>query len=219
MIAEKVLKLIQAICLRVQEDEETINKTKLLKLIYLIDLSHYKNHRTTISGFNWVFFEFGPWAQEFNEVFRMILDSPDFIVKKGGYLQGGYSVHCIDTGVEFQDIGIGTLDSLEFRSIIDRWAHDDLNRLLNYVYFYTEPMADAKKYEKLDFEKVFTLSVIPAYKREKSSVNKRELAKVKEMFLLSIAKEVNCRKSIEIKQVFDELYWNEIIKMEDDDSY
>ena len=42
---------------------------------------------------------------------------------------------------------------LEFRHIVDHWADRRLGEMLDYVYFYTEPMETAQRGELLDFSR------------------------------------------------------------------
>ncbi len=40
---QEVLKLIKKVCARVQERNGYVNKTKLIKYLYLIDVEYYRN--------------------------------------------------------------------------------------------------------------------------------------------------------------------------------
>ena len=46
--------------------------------------------------------------------------------------------------------------------IVEQWALDSLPTILDYVYFETEPMQDAKRGEYLDFSKIRIEPPIPA---------------------------------------------------------
>ena len=47
-----------AILTRVNERAGFVNKTKLLKLLYLADIEHYRKFGETLSGFDWIFYLF-----------------------------------------------------------------------------------------------------------------------------------------------------------------
>ena len=54
---DMILKLVKAICSRVKEKEGYLNKTKLIKYLYLIDLEHYilpacELHRITVVAYS-----------------------------------------------------------------------------------------------------------------------------------------------------------------------
>jgi hypothetical protein len=37
-------------------------KTKLLKLLYLLDIEAFRKQRSTLTGFRWIFYKYGPWT-------------------------------------------------------------------------------------------------------------------------------------------------------------
>ena len=78
---DRILDLVKAICHRVKEKEGYLNKTKLIKYLYLIDVEYYRSHGETFTGFNWIFYDYGPWAYEYNDIFDEIRRSADFVVK------------------------------------------------------------------------------------------------------------------------------------------
>jgi hypothetical protein len=43
---------------------------------------------------------------------------------------------------------------MTFRHIVDQWADRRLGEMLDYVYFYTEPMETVQRGEPLDFSRV-----------------------------------------------------------------
>ena len=57
---------------------------------------------------------------------------------------------------EDQDLGdlVSFADQRTILDIIERWALEDLNLLLNHVYFRTDPMIDAVPGEPLDFTRI-----------------------------------------------------------------
>jgi hypothetical protein len=55
-----------AILSRVQEKHVFVNKTKLLKLLYLVDIEHYRRFGKTLTEFDWKFYLYGPWTAEYD---------------------------------------------------------------------------------------------------------------------------------------------------------
>jgi hypothetical protein len=58
--------LIPAIVTWIVEHDSSATKTKLLKLLYLLDVEYHRQHRRTFTGFGWKFFHLGPWAAEYD---------------------------------------------------------------------------------------------------------------------------------------------------------
>lgn len=50
---------------RVREQEGSLSRTKLVKLLYLIDVEYYRRYRETLTGWQWRFHHYGPYAFEF----------------------------------------------------------------------------------------------------------------------------------------------------------
>src|SRR3972149_9445012 len=153
---DKILNLIKAICTRVQEKEGYLNKTKLIKLLYLIDIEHFRIHKETLTGFNLIFKEYGPWAFEYNEVYNELERLPDFKIEDGTRpdLDTKFINVSKDSAIELDKVIDDFEIELKARRIIDRWANENLAPILNYVYFSTEPMVDAERYKPLDFTKI-----------------------------------------------------------------
>jgi len=179
---KNLLDLIRAICTRVKERDGYLNKTKLIKYLYLIDIEYYRVHKETFTGFHWIFKEFGPWAYEYIELFDSIKTSPEFKVKEGDRPD-------LDTVfIEVTNENKADLDTIikdfdferKARQIIDRWADENLAPMLNYVYFNTEPMVDAERYSLLDFTKIHNLEFVPKFRLSKSSITSTQIQKVRE---------------------------------------
>jgi uncharacterized phage-associated protein len=45
---------------RVKELDTSVSKTKLLKLLYLADIEHFRTTGETLTGFDWIFYWYGP---------------------------------------------------------------------------------------------------------------------------------------------------------------
>src|SRR5690348_15440932 len=58
-----------------------VGKTKLLKLLYLSDIEYFRVFRRTLTGFDWRFYLYGPWAPQFDEILQR-LDQQDAISRR-----------------------------------------------------------------------------------------------------------------------------------------
>ena len=124
--SDKVLALIKAICTKINEDGGYLNKTKLIKYLYLIDIEHFQKFNETFTGFNWLFKDYGPWAFEYNDIFSEMERTPDFRISEGSRpdLDTKFITISRDSEIELDKI-ITNLDlELKIQRIIERWAND-----------------------------------------------------------------------------------------------
>ncbi len=169
----KLLNLVRAICTRIKEKEGYLTKTKLIKLLYLIDIENYKKFGTTFTGYSWIFYEFGPWAFEYNETFQRMEMDPDLRIDRGE----AFLISCRER--ESLESVFDNIDlELSARRIIDRWAVESLGELLNYVYFHTDPMENAERNKRLDFEKIKSAEPIPKFRLTSGTKSKKDRAEI-----------------------------------------
>ena len=145
-------RLILYIIDQIQDQEGLISKIRIMKLLYLIDVEHYRRYGKTITGLDWISYRYGPYAFAIDSAIREIgfhLGEED-IETAAGYPAHVYHV---DEPQSLDDIV-----SFAVRSMIDRnvaqWALEDTRFLLDYVYTATEPMQRATFGQKLDFSKI-----------------------------------------------------------------
>lgn len=208
---ENIIRLIQAICSRVRDQEGYVNKTKLIKYLYLIDIEYFRRHRKLFTELEWVFYDFGPWAYEYNEIFDSLSKSPSFVINERN---GSYFINASETK-DFDGIFDELEDELEAKRIVDRWADESLNQMLNHIYFQTEPMYDAERYRPLDFSKVHTLEPRPNFILTKGSKVPEKDARRKS--ILSQTKRTESQSYLTPR--YDEIYLSSIDRMNYDDEY
>ncbi len=220
METQKILELVRAICIRIKELDSYLNKTKLIKLLYLIDIEYYRKYKETYTEFKWIFYKFGPWAHEYNEIYENLKSLPDFRIQKKALPPLEIDlITCESDEIDFRDIFPNPGDSLLFREIINKWAFEDLNRILNYVYFYTEPMVNAKKDEELDFTKIHKIEEIPKFKLQKGTLTQKQLKELRTRLEKKLEKKEANLSNRDPHGVYDELYLTEIKKMDIDYDY
>ena len=68
---KRLADLLVAIVSYVTTHDGYVTKTKLLKLLYLLDVEFYRAHGQMFTGFNWKYFHLGPWTDEFDPLFKV----------------------------------------------------------------------------------------------------------------------------------------------------
>jgi hypothetical protein len=210
--------LVKAILSRVQEREGYATKTKLVKYLYLLDVSHYRKTGQTMTGLPWRFHLYGPWADEFETLFRELRRQGDIEVtlSRRADLDAEFvnARGHIDLADLTEDVTLG----LEFRHIVDQWADRRLGEMLDYVYFYTEPMEEARRGELLDFSRIQRGE--PELRLpERAMVDRRAVARLK---LEIDRRKADLRRRPEehfTPPKYDDVYMAARRAMEEDDGY
>lgn len=140
--------LIAYLVARTRERSITLNQTKLVKLLYLIDVERAANRREPLTGLKWVFFHYGPYALELPETLNA-MEGSEVITRKWNKATLYEAAPGAPDGNDWLMPTQRTVDR-----VIDRFAAMDLNELLDHVYFHTGPMIRAKRGEPLDLTRV-----------------------------------------------------------------
>lgn len=143
--------IIKYIVWWLQDGEWSISKTKIVKLLYLVDVEHFRSYGDTVTGFTWKYHYYGPYTSEVEDVFRRLsVDLPQDEVRTAK----GYKAFVFRSSEE-AEYEFNEQVSQRVRNIVERilrrWAPEELHPLLSYVYFDTEPMRNAKPGDMLDF--------------------------------------------------------------------
>lgn len=147
---------------RVREVGGTPAKTRLVKLLYLVDLMNVRDRREQATSFEWVFYHFGPYSFAIDSVIDRQEGQTIAVQSVDTYSGDRMSVY---RSTEYPP---DTLLSDQVRrycdEVCDRWATEELNQLLSYVYFETPPMIDAVRGERLDLSRVREVEWPPYYR-------------------------------------------------------
>ncbi len=177
MNANKVNQLIPYVIKEVQRRDGKATKTKILKILYLFDVSYYRKHRETFTGFDWVFLHFGPWTSEYDAILDEL--ATDNIINRAESNDYNAEFLSVTDKIEHSDEFLeGSAAYLALSSVLANWAHLPLDPLLNYVYFHTEPMLNGVRYEPLDFSTI-SHEAPARYKRPKSNTPLKRLNELK----------------------------------------
>src|SRR6266436_3759958 len=79
---DQIIQLVPAVVAYVANQGGYVTKTKLLKLLYLIDVDFYRVHHRTLTGFQWKYFHLGPWTNEFDPVLEKLVAEETIIETK-----------------------------------------------------------------------------------------------------------------------------------------
>lgn len=177
-----VLNIIKQIIKSAKEQE--INapaKTKLVKLLYLLEVEYYKHYQKRLTDLKWQFYHYGPYTSEIES----ILGSPD-IDEIPFALGGGKLGRHYDLVKEEAEVYLSSDVKRLIDHAVKEWGDIDLNKLLDYVYFETEPMREAKRGELLDFTKIKPWK--PSEKVKNVRIDQKKLAALKNKYLPHIKK-------------------------------
>ena len=144
--------LIPYVVQKIVDEGGLVSRTRLLKTIYLIDVAYFRRHRRTLTGWEWVFHFYGPYTYAYPEALAKLgftIEETENRIYEGKQFYS-YKVY-ENQGI---DATVGIADQMVIDSIIARWALEDLNLLLNHVYFRTEPMVNAARGQVLDFNSI-----------------------------------------------------------------
>ena len=137
----------------IQDEEGAPNRTRVLKIIYLIDIDYFRRHRRTLTGWKWVYYHFGPFAFEYPKTLDKM--GVFLIDETEGETDNGkrFFRYSVAEHQQIYDL-ITPADQAMIDDTISRWSLEDLNLLLSHVYFHTEPMIGSNPGETLDFSKI-----------------------------------------------------------------
>jgi len=146
--------LVQDICYsllsRASHDRIAIGTTKLIKLLYLIDCEYFQWHRKTLTEAPWVFFHYGPYCEELVEVAHHtpgVESLPEVEFEDGKSFRGYRLTEFHSDPIEHAHFSVrGVVDG-----VYRRWGPVDLALVLDHVYFETQPMMNAVRFQPLDF--------------------------------------------------------------------
>ncbi|MBS4015966.1 MAG: DUF4065 domain-containing protein [Candidatus Latescibacteria bacterium] len=145
-----VIDLLKDILYEMEKDGLPTGKTRLIKLLYLLEVEYYRLHQERLTDLIWRFHFYGPYPDKIDEV----LGAPDLeeipSTIKGDRDFKRYTVVSEQTKHQYNITEIQRLIS----HIVKDWGGLDLYNLLDYVYFETEPMENVKRGDILAFSKI-----------------------------------------------------------------
>ncbi len=131
--------LVGYIVARARERRVTLNRARLVKLLYLVDVENIRTRREPVTGVEWVFAASGPHCDQ--------LDAALAELEHGTALYRALQ----EDAPEGEDWVSGTRRTVD--SVVERFAALPLNELLDHVHFRTGPMAAARRGDPLDMSR------------------------------------------------------------------
>ena len=208
MMSSLAQDLALALLTSAQARGNVLNKTKLLKLMYLADIEHFRSHRKTMTGFEWIFFLYGPWAAEYDTLIAE-LERRD-LIEIDPWESGGLSGNRLKAKEDrkLETLIESTVEYYQVKHQVDTWSDRSLSELLDYVYFDTDPMRDAVSLQPLDFDKV-SREAPALYRRSKSGASDGSVRNLRRRFAEIRERNEQARQATRLNfapPVYDEAY-------------
>jgi hypothetical protein len=140
--------LIWYLTWRTEQEGTRAAKTRLIKLLYLVDLRYARREGQQATSFRWRFYHYGPYPFGVEEVIERQLDRTIAVVEIDDFY--GESVQIYRAVDQPPDDLLPTATQLTADQVCREWALEDLNDLLSFVYFETPPMREAQRGDWLD---------------------------------------------------------------------
>jgi len=177
MNAPITLKVLKYIVDQIRERDGIPTRTKVVKILYLTDVEYYRHHSSMLSQLPWKFLHYGPYTMEIEPLLQSISLGEEETIVKNRYKVFTYKVEQPET---LDDL-LPFSDRIMIDKIIERWALESLYKLLDYVYFETEPMQSASRGELLDFSRI-TQEHFVIEKTPQSYLSREIISRLKEKF-------------------------------------
>ena len=167
------------------EGRGKILRTVLMKFLYLSDVyaAEVSSEQKTLTGLEWKFLHYGPYsegaAKAIDNLAKRGLLSEEIIESefRGDKEYKLYSIPDFASPRNLSDLGAPARVKLMLSSDMKRY--DNISSLLNYVYFNTAPMRDAKPGEILNFKDCVKPIAAEFKAVQMKPLNKKKLAENK----------------------------------------
>lgn len=211
--------LVQYITWYASEREEVLNPIRLVKFLYLADLFYARQFQgETLTKWPWRFVHYGPFC---GEALAAIENARNLgLIQAFGFESNFddeehfiYKCHLDEDHPLHEELPISVTAPLE--NLIKRFG-DDTYQLLDYVYFETEPMQNARYQEVLDFTKAKKVEMVRQI--EMKPLSKGKIKKAKEAINKLKANYLSPRENSNvIKPIYDDIYLKALELMDEDD--
>ncbi len=208
--------LIAAIVTTIRDCGGVPTKTKVLKLLYLLDIENYRKTSATLTGFDWKFYRYGPWTASYDDALQNAVQANKIVLNSPDADEGATFINPTER-LTLPQIFPDVIQQLTAKKIIETWAARPTVELLDYVYFHTAPMRDAVRNELLDFSTLQREEKLPHYTGIKSKADEKEIQRKRKELL----QKLNATAKAPIAPLdpppkYDDGYWSALEKLESD---
>jgi len=132
--------LVLYLAQKAMEEEVFMGLTRLMKMVYLVDLAYAEKHGKTYTGFDWFFHHYGPYAREVEAAVKGFIKEDE--------IDGTMVKEIVYRGKEV------SIPNPEVEELADdafySWARESLDDLLDYVYSTLPMRIVSERGERLD---------------------------------------------------------------------
>lgn len=155
MALNKTQEVILAILSEAEEQGlRALTTTALVKFVYLVDYANAKEtNGQTLTNSAWRFLHFGPFDAALPNELEVLVDRGYLSERTSDRADKDYYVFSLTEGVarrSLASIGLANRAITRVQQYLRKYS-GDLNKLLNFVYYETEPMEEAPPNGALDF--------------------------------------------------------------------
>jgi len=210
--------LIPAILTYIREKNGSATKTKLLKLLYLLDIEAYRESHSTLTGFGWKFYLYGPWAIEYEDLLSDLESSGVIALRPGTKTDLDTLFVNATESVPLAKAFPNARQEYRARRIIEAWADRPTGELVDYVYFHTSPMQKAHRDELLNFDSVLTEEPPTDYVRSESKLDVKDLRRKRRELRAALNRVSRDRRILPLDPPprYDEQFWQALEALEKD---
>lgn len=126
--------------------KQELSKTRLTKLVYLVDWEAARRHGRQLTGIKWFFHNFGPYV---SDVIETVSEDSRFVVSKTANLYGNEKLLvALAPGQSFAN-ELSDEDKVVIDSVIEKTKKMYWDEFMRYIYA-TKPIVEADRFEELD---------------------------------------------------------------------
>jgi hypothetical protein len=181
-------KLILAIVGYIADRGGLVSKTKLLKLLYLCEVEFFRLYRQRLTKLDWKFHHLGPWARAYDAVLDGLVTAKQLVeVPMQDYEYDSTLYRVMIPEVKLRDLFDTPKEAFTLEHVLNTWSKAPTPELLNYVYFHTEPMLEAKRGERLEFATI-QIETGKKFELASSGLSRKDIKRVRARFQSKVSK-------------------------------
>jgi len=130
---------------RIQNYRLDVKNVKFVKLLYLLEWKYVQLNNSRLTDLEWKFWHYGPYPMNFESVLKEEgIDPPKFQLEDDTEFS-----YFSKTPISDYNVSKPIMNLIE--NIIQDWGSQDTNKLLDYVYFQTDPMVNVRRGQEINF--------------------------------------------------------------------